>query len=151
MNNNKTTMDFLQMQHARHCGLLDDEMGDDFDLWLSELDDIEWVTIMSQYKESIIHDMKEKVSKIKFEGEAMEERYSIQHFKSEFSSAFSDPEFEDGLNQLIAHERQRALQEQREEMEQIVYGSMRTGGDVIVTTLLNGEIKKIVKAIKNLK
>jgi len=44
-----------------------------------------------------------------------------------------------------------ALQEQREEMEQIVYGSMRTGGDVIVTTLLNGEIKKIVKAIKNLK
>jgi len=61
-------MEFLQMQHARHCGLLDDEMGDDFDLWLSKLDEIAWVTIMSQYKESIIHDLKEKVSKIKVEG-----------------------------------------------------------------------------------
>ena len=61
-------MDFLQMQHARHCGLLDDEMGDDFDLWISKLDEIAWVTIMSQYKESIIRDLKEKVSKIKVEG-----------------------------------------------------------------------------------
>jgi len=67
MNNNKTTMDFLQMQHAQHCGLLDDKMGNDFYLWLSELDEIAWVTIMSQYAESIIHDMKEKVSRIKVE------------------------------------------------------------------------------------
>jgi len=68
MNNNKQALDFLQMQHARECGLLDDEMGDDFDLWISKLDEIAWVTIMSQYKESIIRDLKEKVSKIKVEG-----------------------------------------------------------------------------------
>ena len=94
------------------------------------------------------------------EGETMEERYSIQHFKSEFSSAFSDPEFEDGLNQLIAHERQRALQEQREEIASEIEKIKK---DVICGCnssqncfhgMYDAKIKliyDIIKAIKNLK
>ena len=84
------------------------------------------------------------------EGETMEERLKIV-----YRNGLIDGKQETNCEAVVVGEALKyialALQEQREEMEQIVYGSMRTGGDVVVTTLLNGEIKKIVKAIKNLK
>lgn len=53
MKNNNEALEFLRMEHALHYEGLDDDMPDDFDEWLSELDEIAWVTIMSRFAESI--------------------------------------------------------------------------------------------------
>lgn len=64
---NKDIIKFLQEEHALHYGGLDDDMPDDFNEWLSELDEIAWVSIMVRHASKLQHELKGEIENMKIE------------------------------------------------------------------------------------